>query len=128
MWLCKCDCGNEKWMELSTIKSSRSCGCFRRKMASDQQEKASKSYQEKYVVDDTNIAIISRNKLIKTNKSGVTGVYWSNSKGKWIAQIEFQKKSHYLGSYDNKEDAIKARKAAEEKLHKNFLREKGLID
>lgn len=28
----------------------------------------------------------------------------------------------------NKEDAIKARKEAEERLHKNFLKEKGLLD
>lgn len=126
-WLCKCDCGNEKWISASTIKYSRSCGCLRKKMASDQQEKASESYQDKYVVDDTNIAIISREKLIKTNKSGVTGVCWDKSKGKWLARIEFQKKVYNLGRYDNKEDAIKARKEAEEKLHKNFLRERGLL-
>ena len=47
--------------------------------------------------------------------------------GKWMAQIYFKGKSTYLGLYEYKEDAIKARKEAEEKLHNIFLREKGLI-
>lgn len=59
---------------------------------------------------------------ISTNTSGVTGVYWSNQRNKWIAQISWginektgKKKCYYLGCFDNKEDAIAARKAGEEK-------------
>jgi len=36
--------------------------------------------------------------------------------------IEFKKKKYYLGRYIKKEDAIKARKEAEDKLHKEFLK------
>ena len=39
----------------------------------------------------------------------------------WIAQIEFQGKRHFLGSYYSKQDAIAARKAAEEKFFKPVL-------
>lgn len=65
--------------------------------------------------------------LTTTNTSGHTGVYWSKARQKWVAQIgvgvyENTGKKHcmYLGSYDNKEDAITARKQAEEKYYGNF--------
>lgn len=44
-----------------------------------------------------------------------------------MATIEFKKKRYNLGTFINKEDAIKARKEAEENLHKKFLREKGIL-
>lgn len=35
MWLCKCDCGNEKTIAMSSLKSgaSKSCGCLRKECA-----------------------------------------------------------------------------------------------
>lgn len=54
----------------------------------------------------------------KDNISGVKGVSWDKYKSKWIAYIQFNKKSVYLGSYINKEDAIKARREAEIKYHR----------
>lgn len=49
------------------------------------------------------------------NKSGVTGVFWDKSKNKWIPRIRLSGKDIYLGVYDNFDDAVKVRKAAEEK-------------
>ena len=49
------------------------------------------------------------------NTSGITGVSWSKTKEKWIAYIIMNGIYEYLGSFCNKEDAIKARKRAEEK-------------
>lgn len=63
-------------------------------------------------------------RLLKANTSGIKGVYYSKSKNKlgyWIAQISFDGKRHYLGCFKNKEDAIKARKEAEIKYHKEFV-------
>lgn len=51
--------------------------------------------------------------LIKSNKSGVTGVGWNKQKNKWCAQIKISKRHIHLGLFDNIEDAIKARKEAE---------------
>ena len=52
----------------------------------------------------------SRNKpLISSNTSGVTGVAWRESKGKWRAHITVMKKAIHLGYFKNKEDAISAR-------------------
>lgn len=54
-------------------------------------------------------------KIQSNNTSGVAGVYWANSKSKWCACITVNKKKFHLGYYDNFEDAVKARKEAEEK-------------
>lgn len=52
----------------------------------------------------------SRNKpLISSNTSGVTGVSWRESKGKWRAHITVMKKNIHLGYFKSKEDAISAR-------------------
>ena len=42
---------------------------------------------------------------------------------RWRAAICFKGKRYYLGSYGRFEDAVKARKRAEEELHDGFLRE-----
>lgn len=54
-------------------------------------------------------------KIIKTNTSGCTGVYYNKKNNNWRAKITVNKKYIELGSYNNIEDAIKARKDAEEK-------------
>lgn len=52
----------------------------------------------------------------KSNKSGVVGVCWVQSRGKWMAQMTARGKHMYLGIFDAFDDAVKARKMAE-KLH-----------
>lgn len=65
------------------------------------------------------IATISQNgmnkKIMSNNTSGTTGVVWVKNKNKWKAQIGIDNEMIYLGSFNNKEDAVKARKEAEEK-------------
>lgn len=51
--------------------------------------------------------------LSKNNTSGVTGVHWSKREQRWIATISINYKTKYLGSFSNKDDAITARKNAE---------------
>lgn len=55
------------------------------------------------------------------NKSGTIGVSWYNRTGQWLAQITSNKVYKNLGLYDDKQDAIIARKKAEAKFgfHKN---------
>lgn len=59
--------------------------------------------------------------LRPTNTSGICGVYWDKRRQKWRAQIQVQGKQTYIGSYTNIQDAIDARRAAEEKYgyHQN---------
>lgn len=47
------------------------------------------------------------------NTSGCIGVYWNGRRKKWSAEIRIEGQKKYLGSFDNLEDAIKARKEAE---------------
>lgn len=52
----------------------------------------------------------------KRNTSGHVGVSWNKKEQKWVAYISKNRKVHFLGSYVNKDDAIKARETAEEEL------------
>lgn len=59
-------------------------------------------------------------KLNSNNKSGITGVCWNKTYNKWTAMIMIDGKSIFLGYYINKEDAIRARKNAEEKYYGDY--------
>lgn len=56
-------------------------------------------------------------KISSRNTSGICGVICHKASHKWQARITFNKKQIHLGSFHNQEDAIKARKAAEEKYN-----------
>ena len=59
-------------------------------------------------------------KLSCNNKSGVSGVYWSEEKQRWKSQIHVNYKKIHLGNFVNKEDAIKARLKAEDDYFGDF--------
>ena len=71
-------------------------------------------------VEGTCIETIRSRKVFSTNTSGVRGVYPIKKSGKWAAQIQFQGKKTYLGSFSTIEEAAKARKKAEE-VFEEFL-------
>ena len=58
------------------------------------------------------------------NTSGAKGVSWHKKKQKWIAQIGVDNKLIYLGVYENYEDAVKARKEAEDKYFEDWSYDK----
>lgn len=61
--------------------------------------------------------IINKNRLVdKNNKSGIKGVSFNNKSCKWVAQIYRNGKVNYLGAFEEKEDAIRARLDAENKF------------
>ena len=56
------------------------------------------------------------NKIPKFNgNTGETGVYYRRDRNKYVAHITINGKRHSLGNFANKEDAVQARKEAEEK-------------
>lgn len=124
-WKCKCDCGSIKIISRNSLMSgaTKSCGCISKEFYTIEGTKNLK----KQIIDGTHVTLIKSDKISKRNTSGVKGVYQTKN-GKWRAMISFQLKQYSLGTYEKKEDAIAARKEAEERLHKEFLREKGLID
>lgn len=114
-WKCRCACGNETVVGQTLLQSgkTKSCGCIR----------SVTIYDNMKFVDGTSVTLLenAENRRISTNTSGHNGVYRNKKNGKWVAQIGFRRKTYYLGSYDQIEDAVKARQTAEEKLYGGFL-------
>ena len=54
----------------------------------------------------------------KDNKSGYRGVFLH--RGKWVATIAKNKKTYYLGSFNNKNEAAKAYNEGAKKLHGEY--------
>lgn len=61
-------------------------------------------------------------KLSSANKSGRKGVCWHEKANKWMAYITLGMKRIYLGLYEDKEEAIKARENAERKYFGEYAR------
>lgn len=61
-------------------------------------------------------------KLNKNNTSGYKGVYYNKTTNKWWAEIHYNNKKIWLGSYIELNDAIKARKEAETKYFGEYMR------
>ena len=57
---------------------------------------------------------VKSKKVPGNNTTGYRGVY--QIRGKYVAKINFQKKTYYLGAYTRIEDAVKVRQAAEKIL------------
>lgn len=114
-WKCVCDCGNETVVGQTLLQNgkTRSCGCLQQTQILENM---------KYV-DGTSVTMLEARMArppIATNTSGYNGVYHNKKTGKWTAQIGFKGKTYRLGSYDNIEDALKARKRGEE-MYEDFL-------
>lgn len=115
LWHCKCDCGNEIDIPLTSLNSgnSRSCGCMLKDYAKNELR------ENLHYIDKTCIEMIKPKKLRSDNTSGHTGVV--AMRNKWHAQICFKGKNYHLGTYEKIEDAIHERELAEEKKFGEFL-------
>jgi len=116
-WECSCDCGNITIVPVGHLRSgnTRSCGCLIENNGQNI-KKIAKDYNQ------TNPNLL-KSKIQINNKSGVKGVCWCKSSGKWVAHIGFRCKTYTLGKFDDINDAIAARKAAEGKYYKPVLEE-----
>ena len=112
MWRCRCDCGNEVVVREICLKNGHttSCGC------------KVDSSRYCHFVDGTFVEAIQARTMLKNNTSGVRGVYLTQRTQRWVARIGFRGKTYYLGSFENLEDAKKARKSGEEMTFDAFLR------
>lgn len=109
-WRCRCRCGSEAVVSQSNLQGghTRSCGCKADPLGT------------RHFVEGTCIESIRSRKVFASNKSGVRGVYQNGKTSRWVAQITFQGRTRYLGSYDRLEEAAEAREKAE-KLFDEFL-------
>ena len=62
------------------------------------------------------------------NTSGITGVYWDNTINKWAAVIYPNGKKLWLGSFADKDDAIKTRLQAEADYYGEFAPQQHLFE
>lgn len=118
IWQCLCSCGTEKQIHGYALEHGyyKSCGCKR----DVKRDAGLMRHIEKDSVSGTRISAL-KTKLHKDNKSGHKGVRYEPTKGKWKAYIGYKGKQITLGYFENKDDAISARKKAEEKYHKPHI-------
>lgn len=90
-------------------------------------EDIGKISSDKWCIDKNNLRICTnrentsnRTKLGTNNTSGILGVRFDNRRNKWYADIQYKGKCIFLGYFNIKEDAIKARIDAEKSYFKEF--------
>ena len=117
-WKRQCDCGKQCVCKSFSLISgvTKSCGCLQEEQRKENMNKAI------HFVDGTCVERIASRKAFVNNTTGHKGVY-RRENNRWRACIGFRGKVYYLGSFENYEDAVKARLAAEEKLYDTFLKQ-----
>lgn len=66
--------------------------------------------------------------LYATNTSGITGIHYDKKRNKWVASITYNCKRLFIGRFDFKEEAVKARLIKEVKLFKDFAPQRALLE
>ena len=117
-WRCLCDCGQETVVKTNHLRCghTKTCGC--QNSGGGPRPALGLTY-----IDGTCVEMLAAKTLRRNNTSGVTGVDWLTSKHRWRASICFKGKRSYLGCFTRFEDAVNARKQAEERIHDAFLAE-----
>ena len=119
-WLCRCDCGQETVVITKRLRDGHrtSCGCDNENFGKPPNVagRASLTY-----VEGTCVEMIQSDTVRRNNTSGVTGVDWLTRKRRWRASICFKGVRRSLGTFENFDDAVEARKRAEAELYPPFL-------
>lgn len=123
-WICKCDCGKTvSVLDFYLIHGkTKSCGCYRADRARKHLESIRKNTQkanDKLSFQGTRINALTQN-VSSNSKTGIKGVSKIKD-GKYIAYIKLKGKRKHLGTYDDIEEAKKARKKAEEMYYKPII-------
>ena len=119
-WNCKCDCGGESLVDSQALRKglTKSCGCLH----TERNERVAANWVKEFAKDGTRLDLIKPTlRKSKNNTSGTTGVSWDKTYQKWNAYIMLKRKRKNLGYFHNKQDAINARKEAEDKYFKPIL-------
>lgn len=116
---CECSCRNTVDLPLVRLKQgkARTCG-----HGAAGNLKAGQELAVKACVEGTDLYAISGQR--KTNKNSATGHNGVSQfpNGKYRAYINFKRRQYHLGTYEKLEDAVDARKEAEEHIYGDFLR------
>lgn len=123
VWECICDCGNTTFARAQDLTSrhTKSCGCDLSKSAHRNIQKAHKWMQAQDLKEHTELSSLN-SKIASNNTSGVKGVSLSKENKMWNARLYFKGTLVLNSRFVKKEDAIRARRDAEEKYFKPILK------
>lgn len=119
LWECRCECGAITYKSTDTLTNPEQsmCADCAAKYAMEQARKSAG------FVGGTQLSKIRNMNAPSTNSSGCRGVYFDKRSNKWRARLKFQGKAMNFGSYEKYEDAVEARRKAEEEYFGTFLME-----
>ena len=123
IWRWQCDCGRVVEVPLWDVKYGKwVCECHKEETAALAVKKFREKQDKIYVkrLKDT-----MNGKLMRNNTSGVPGVCWHVGFQRWYAYISFQKRRIPLGTYTLFNDAVNARKDAEDQYFGSYLKSIG---
>ena len=105
-WRCRCACGKETIVPAKKLINGtiRSCGCMRTELL----------LEKNGYIENTCLKKVFSEKLRADNTSGYTGVFEKD--GRWCARIMYKGVNYNLGTYDELDEAVKARRAAEARV------------
>lgn len=116
LWRCRCDCGQETNVPASCLlgERTRSCGCLNR-------EQMSRMHEHMHYGNDTCVErLVRAQKDGIHNSAGFRGLFQTKD-GRYRVSITFQKKRYNLGYYQDFDEAVRARLAAEQTLHQGYI-------
>lgn len=118
VWLCQCDCGQTTKVVSSALTRGVRVTCGGPDHQEEHTKNGRKAIKEKLYVDNLAVGRIDSSKIkrSKRNKTGVSGVYFSKQKNKYVAEIKLNGVKSYLGSFKTIEEAKIARLEAERKI------------
>lgn len=130
--ICLCDCGKRKEIRATSLtkdfQPTRSCGCIQRELVRAIGSKTIPQNMEKQVKTNlryhTNFQVIEDVNPPKHNTSGYKGISWDIHRKKWMTYINVHSKRIFIGRFASLDDAVDARKEAEEKYHKPLIDQK----
>ncbi len=118
-WKCKCECGNIVYRTTDQLTNEKN------RMCADcaHQNSVKQAFKSAGFEQGTQVTKISEMKMTSANTSGCRGVYWHKKQQKWVARLKFKGKLMNFGSFFDFDDAVNARKNAEQKYFGAFLTE-----
>ena len=117
LWECRCDCGAICYKptdKLTNPELSMCNDCAGKYAAQRMRERAG-------YVDGTQVSRLTSSRLSSGNTSGCRGVYFDKNSGLWRARLRFKGKLMNFGTYKSFEEAVKARKDAEQEYYGEYL-------
>lgn len=107
LWLCTCDCGNEKLVAYAELKTGRtkSCGCIRRERAAQMNAKHGMSYSKEFVSWTKAKDRCFNSKHPAFHKYGGSGITmcdkWKNSFEEFYSELGLCPRGHTIDRIDN---------------------------